>query len=65
MEFSPILTISAPPPGSSIHDLRRKRADPDPAPVEAIIETVRRCPSGALSYPIDCVEYRDQDRALK
>lgn len=27
--------------------------DPDGAPVEAIIEAVRRCPSGALSYSID------------
>jgi CDGSH-type Zn-finger protein/ferredoxin len=28
----------------------------------AIIETVRRCPSGALSYAIDGIEYRDQER---
>jgi CDGSH-type Zn-finger protein len=28
----------------------------------AIIEAVRRCPSGALSYAIDGVEHRDQER---
>jgi CDGSH-type Zn-finger protein len=27
-----------------------------------VIETVRKCPSGALSYSIDGIEYRDQDR---
>ncbi len=36
--------------------------DPDAAQVEAIIETIKKCPSGALSYSIDGVEYRDQDR---
>lgn len=36
--------------------------DPDGAAVEAIIETIRKCPSGALSYSIDGVEHRDQDR---
>jgi CDGSH-type Zn-finger protein len=30
------------------------------APVEEIIQTIRKCPSGALSYSIDGVEYRDQ-----
>jgi CDGSH-type Zn-finger protein len=29
---------------------------PDAAPVEKIIETIRKCPSGALSYAIDGVE---------
>ena len=29
---------------------------------EKIIETVKKCPSGALSYSIDGVEQRDQDR---
>jgi CDGSH-type Zn-finger protein len=29
---------------------------PDAAPVERIIETIRKCPSGALSYAIDGVE---------
>ncbi len=29
---------------------------------DAIIAQVRQCPSGALSYAIDGVEYRDQDR---
>lgn len=36
--------------------------DPDGAGVEEIIETIRRCPSGALSYSIEGVEQRDQDR---
>lgn len=36
--------------------------DPDGASAEAIIETIRKCPSGALSYSIENVEYRDQDR---
>ncbi len=36
--------------------------DPDGADVDAIIETIRQCPSGALSYSIGAVEYRDQDR---
>jgi len=37
--------------------------DPDGAGVEAIIETVRKCPSGALSYAIDGVEPSAQARA--
>jgi thiamine pyrophosphate-dependent acetolactate synthase large subunit-like protein/CDGSH-type Zn-finger protein len=36
--------------------------DPDGASVEHIVETIKKCPSGALSYSIDGVEYRDQDR---
>ena len=36
--------------------------DPNGAAVEAIIETIRKCPSGALSYSIEGVEHRDQDR---
>ena len=36
--------------------------DPDRASAEEIIETVKKCPSGALSYSVDNVEYRDQDR---
>ncbi|MBI4290443.1 MAG: CDGSH iron-sulfur domain-containing protein [Betaproteobacteria bacterium] len=36
--------------------------DPDGASAEEIIETVKKCPSGALSYSIENVEYRDQDR---
>ena len=37
--------------------------DPDSAEVQAIIETIKRCPSGALSYTVDNVEHRDQARA--
>jgi CDGSH-type Zn-finger protein len=36
--------------------------DPDGAEVEAIIQTIKQCPSGALSYSIEDVEYRDQAR---
>ena len=36
--------------------------DADGAEADAIIETVRKCPSGALSYSIEGVEFRDQDR---
>jgi uncharacterized Fe-S cluster protein YjdI len=31
------------------------------ATVEKIIETIRKCPSGALSYSINGIEYRDYD----
>jgi CDGSH-type Zn-finger protein len=36
--------------------------DPDGASADEIIETVKKCPSGALSYSIENVEYRDQHR---
>ena len=36
--------------------------DPNGASAEEIIETVKKCPSGALSYSVDNIEYRDQDR---
>ena len=36
--------------------------DPDGASVEEIIATIKKCPSGALSYSIEDVESRDQDR---
>ncbi len=39
--------------------------DPDGAEIEEIIATIRKCPSGALSYTIDNVEHRDQDREPK
>ena len=35
--------------------------DPEAAPVEEIIETIRKCPSGALSYSIEGVEHRDHE----
>jgi CDGSH-type Zn-finger protein len=35
--------------------------NPDAAEVEEIVDTIRKCPSGALSYSIDSIEYRDQD----
>jgi len=36
--------------------------DPDRAKVEQIAEAIKKCPSGALSYTVAGVEYRDQDR---
>ena len=36
--------------------------DSDGASVEEIITTINKCPSGALSYSIDDVEYKDQNR---
>ena len=36
--------------------------DPDGATVEEIIDTIKKCPSGALSYTVENVEHRDQDR---
>jgi CDGSH-type Zn-finger protein len=35
--------------------------DPDGATIEVIIETIRKCPSGALSYTLDGVEGGDQE----
>jgi CDGSH-type Zn-finger protein len=35
--------------------------DPDGATLEEIINTIRKCPSGALSYSIDGIEHRDQN----
>ena len=37
--------------------------DPDGAGIEAIIDTVRKCPSGALSYAIDGIEAQPAERA--
>ncbi len=36
--------------------------EPDGAAVDEIIETIKKCPSGALSYTVESVEHRDQDR---
>jgi len=36
--------------------------DPEGASVEEIIDTIKQCPSGALSYTVDGTEFRDQDR---
>jgi CDGSH-type Zn-finger protein len=35
--------------------------NPDGPKREEIINTMRKCPSGALSYSIDGIEYRDQN----
>jgi CDGSH-type Zn-finger protein len=35
--------------------------NPDAAEIEEIIDTIRKCPSGALSYSLDGIEYRDQN----
>ena len=36
--------------------------DPKGATAAEIIKAVKSCPSGALSYSVDGVEHRDQDR---
>lgn len=36
--------------------------DPDGATAQEIIEVIKKCPSGALSYSVDGVEHRDQER---
>ncbi len=36
--------------------------DPDGAPKDEIITTIEKCPSGALSYSLEGVEHRDQER---
>lgn len=36
--------------------------DPDGASMAEIIETVKKCPSGALSYSVNGTEHRDQER---
>ncbi len=36
--------------------------DPDAAAMDEIIATIKKCPSGALSYSVDGVEHRDQER---
>lgn len=36
--------------------------DPDGATAQDIINTIKKCPSGALSYTVDSVEHRDQKR---
>ncbi len=35
--------------------------DPESAEVQEIIDTINKCPSGALSYSIDGVEHRDRE----
>jgi CDGSH-type Zn-finger protein len=35
--------------------------NPDSARTEEIIDTIRKCPSGALSYSVNGIEYRDPD----
>jgi CDGSH-type Zn-finger protein len=34
--------------------------NPDGATIESVVETVKKCPSGALSYSVDGFEHRDQ-----
>ena len=41
---------------------REPWVDPEAASVQAIIDIIKRCPSGALSYSLDGIEHRDQDR---
>ena len=47
---------------SSVFKLNsRPWINPDSARTEEIIDTIRKCPSGALSYSIDGIEHRDQN----
>jgi CDGSH-type Zn-finger protein len=47
---------------SSVFKLNaRPWISPDAAETEEIINTIRKCPSGALSYAINGIEYRDQN----
>ena len=47
---------------SSVFNLnKRPWINPDGAITKEIIETIKKCPSGALSYSIDGIEYRDYD----
>jgi CDGSH-type Zn-finger protein len=47
---------------SSVFKLNsRPWIDPDSAKAQEIIDTIRKCPSGALSYSINDIEYRDQE----
>ena len=39
--------------------------DPKGSEAQEIIKTIKTCPSGALSYSIDGMEHRDQDREPK
>ncbi len=43
---------------------RQPWINPDGASAEEIIDTINKCPSGALSYTIHGVEHRDQDRPM-
>lgn len=36
--------------------------NPDSADKEQIINTIKKCPSGALGYSIDDIQYKDQER---
>lgn len=48
---------------ASVFKLRQEPwIDPNGAEAARIIEAVKRCPSGALSYSVQGVEHRDQDR---
>jgi hypothetical protein len=45
---------------SSVFKLNsRPWINPDSARTEEIIDTIRKCPSGSLSYSINGIEYRD------
>jgi CDGSH-type Zn-finger protein len=47
----------------SVFDDRKKRwINPNGAGADEIIETVKKCPSGALSYKIGGIRYQDVDR---
>lgn len=47
---------------SVFDDKKRRWIDPRGAGADEIIETIKKCPSGALSYKIDGIRYQDLDR---
>jgi CDGSH-type Zn-finger protein len=46
---------------SVFNPISRPWINPGAAEIEEIVDTIRKCPSGALSYSLDDVEYRDQN----
>jgi CDGSH-type Zn-finger protein len=49
---------------SSVFNLNsRPWINPDSARTDEIIDTIRKCPSGALSYSINNIEYRDPNES--
>jgi CDGSH-type Zn-finger protein len=47
---------------SVFDDTRKRWINPDGASRDEIIETIKKCPSGALSYKIENIRYQDLDR---
>jgi CDGSH-type Zn-finger protein len=50
---------------SVFHEEDEPWIDPNGSRAQRIIDVVRQCPSGALSYTVEDVEHRDEQRAAK